>query len=313
VFSYQALFEQAMKEGLSDTAKRAFKALATTDFEQVMRLLRQTALLATEFKYAKLASALAGVADELREVLVQTIASNHPERPHAISPDQYTACRTFLSHFKNIYTVNYDLLLYWAVMQTELDPHIKCDDGFREPYGGPEDYVTWEIENTNEQNIHYLHGALHVFDAGAEVQKYTWSNTQIALIDQIREALINHKYPIFVSEGTSESKLDRIQHSSYLGRAYRSFANCQHGLVILGVAMAENDEHILRLLDRGKFTHICVGLYGVPSSDGNRRIIARSRHFGAKRATPPAIIFYDAASAHVWDVPTPKPKGGKKP
>ncbi len=301
VFSYQGLFEQAVKEGLSETAKRAFKALGTTDFEQVMRLLRQTALLADEFKYTKLAGALSGVADELREVLVRTIASNHPERPHDIRPAQYAACKAFLSRFKNIYTVNYDLLLYWALMQSEVEPQVKCDDGFRQPYGGPDEYVSWEIENTNEQNIHYLHGALHIFDAGHEVQKYTWSNTQIALIDQIREALINHKYPLFVSEGTSESKLDRIQHSSYLGRAYRSFANCQHGLVIYGLAMAENDEHILRLLDRSKFTHVCIGLYGDPGSEGNRRIIGRAAHFGTARSSAtPTIVFFDAASAQVW-------------
>ncbi len=301
VFSYQALFEQAVKKGLSGTAKRAFKALCTTDFEQVMRLLRQAALLAEEFKHTKLAGELSGVADELREVLVRTIASNHPERPHAITPTQYKACKTFLSRFKYIYTVNYDLLLYWALMQSEIEPQVNCDDGFRHPYGGPAEYVSWEIENTNQQNIHYLHGALHIFDAGPEVQKYTWSNTQIALIDQIREALSSHKYPLFVSEGTSDSKLDRIHHSSYLSRAYRSFANCQHRLVIYGLAMAENDEHILRLLDRGKFTHICVGLYGSPQSQGNQRIIRRASQFGSVRqGKPPIIVYFDAASAQVW-------------
>ncbi len=299
VFSYQALFAQAVKEGLSDTAKRAFKALGTTDFEQVMRLLRQTSLLAKEFKYDKLAGALGGVADELREVLVKTIASNHPDRPHAISPDQYTACRTFLSHFKSIYTVNYDLLLYWALMQ-EHGPECECDDGFRQPYDGPDEYVTWEIENTNEQNVHYLHGALHVFDAGHEVQKYTWSNTNIALIDQIRGALKANKYPLFVSEGTARSKLDRIQHSSYLGRAYRSFANCQHALFVFGVSMADNDEHILRLIDRGKFSHVCVGLYGDPNSAANKKISTRAAQFGSKRKAPPTIIYYDAISAKVW-------------
>jgi hypothetical protein len=299
VFSYQALFEEAVKEGLSDTAKRAFAALGTTDFEQVMRLLRQTSLLAKEFKYDKLARALGGVADELREVLVKTIASNHPDRPHAITPAQYTACRTFLSHFKNFYTVNYDLLLYWTLMQ-EHGPACVCDDGFRQPYGGPDEYVTWEIENTNEQNVHYLHGALHVFDAGHEVQKFTWVNTNIALIEQIRAALNANKYPLFVSEGTARSKLDRIQHSSYLGRAYRSFANCQHALFVFGLSMAENDEHVLRLIDRGKFSHVCVGLYGDPTSDANKRIMKRAAGFGAKRKVPPTIIFYDAASAKVW-------------
>jgi len=300
VFSYDALFDEAAKRGLSDAARRAFGALSTTDFELVMRALRQASRLASAFSSPTLATELSDIADALRELLVTTIASKHPDRPHAVTPGQYEACRKFLSPFSNIYTLNYDLLLYWTVMQRELEPQIGCDDGFRMPYGGPQEYVTWEIEKTNQQNIHYLHGALHVFDAGSEVQKYTWSNTQVALIDQIRDALLQHKYPLFVSEGTSDSKLDRIQHSSYLGRAYRSFANCSHGLIIFGLAMAENDEHILRLLDHGAFTHIGVGLYGDPSTMANAHIIARTQAFGSKRKKNPTVVYFDSDSAAVW-------------
>ena len=32
--------------------------------------------------------------------------------------------------------------------------------------------MTWE-PGRHAQNIHYLHGALHIFDAQTEVQKYT--------------------------------------------------------------------------------------------------------------------------------------------
>ena len=71
-------------------------------------------------------------AEGLREVLVQAIAQNHPEFPAAIADDQYRGCRVFLANFANIYTLNYDLLLYWALMHDELPPAVPCDDGF--PY-----------------------------------------------------------------------------------------------------------------------------------------------------------------------------------
>jgi len=32
-------------------------------------------------------------------------------------------------------------------------------------------YVVWYPERSNQQNVYYLHGALHLFDAGAEIKK----------------------------------------------------------------------------------------------------------------------------------------------
>ena len=84
--------------------------------------------------------------------------------------------------------MNYDLLLYWALMHEEDDPDeliaLNHDDGFRkdqEDYDAP--YVEWQGEGAaHGQNIHYLHGALHLFDAGYHLQKYTWVNTGKALV-----------------------------------------------------------------------------------------------------------------------------------
>jgi hypothetical protein len=162
-------------------------------------------------------------ADGLREVLVQAIAQNHPDGPFDITDEQYGACRRFLANFNITYTLNYDLLLYWAIMHTELEPAMRSDDGFRTPEDAAADYVTWEVENTR-QNIFYLHGALHVFDADYELKKYTWINTGIRLIEQIRTALRENLYPLIVAEGESQEKIARIMHSMYLSRGYRSFA-----------------------------------------------------------------------------------------
>src|SRR2546423_14725483 len=132
-------------------------------------------------------------------------------RPRDISAESYAACKTFLAHFNRIYTLNYDLLLYWAFMQDEIEPSLSCDDGFRTPDDGPADYVTWEPDNAyDQQKIYYMHGALHIFDAGAEIQKYTWRNTGIRLVEQIRNALQRNLYPLFVAEGESLQKLARI-------------------------------------------------------------------------------------------------------
>lgn len=185
IFAYSALFDRADFGGLPPSARAAFDALGTTDFETVIRGLQSAATVLScyhDFPPAVIQQ-LQTDALGLRDVLVKSIADSHPARPSDISPRQYAACKQFLSNFDGLYSLNYDLLLYWALMQSEIAPQVRCDDGFRKPEGEEAAYVTWEPDNVHGQNVHYLHGALHLFDSGSEIQKYTWSNTGIALID----------------------------------------------------------------------------------------------------------------------------------
>lgn len=304
IFSYDALFERANFEGLTPTARNAFGALDTTDFEVVIRALKQAARLAEVYleNNPELTARLNSDSDSLRELLANTIALSHPERPGDIADEQYAACRAFLAHFKRMYTVNYDLLLYWALMHEEIEPAIEFDDGFRKPDDGEAAYVTWDVQKTDKQSVFYLHGGLHIFDAGAELQKFTWCNTGVALIDQIREALRTGRFPLFVAEGSHESKLDRIQHCGFLNRAYRSFAAIGGSLFIFGLSLGDADEHILTLLDRGKMKHAFISLHGDPDSEGNARIVERAELMTLRRPAnrPLTAEFFDANSARVW-------------
>lgn len=304
IFAYDALFDRADFAGLSPEARQSFDVLGTRDFEAVMRALRSAAALLSVYEPGNSGRAqrLRTDADALRDLLVRTIASNHPDRPAEVAPEAYVACRRFLANFDHIYTLNYDLLLYWTLMQQELEPEVAFDDGFRTPDEGPEDYVTWDVEKTDQQNVFYLHGALHIFDAGAEIQKYTWINTGVPLIDQIREAFERNFYPLFVAEGESDGKLARIRHSDFLARAYRSFAKIAGSLFIYGHSMAPNDEHIVRLIEKSRIRQLFIGLYGDSESPDNRRIRTRAGALAASRARtrPLEVAFFDAGSVRVW-------------
>lgn len=307
LFAYDALFAQA-KSKLSDSAKQAFDALGTTDFESVMRTLKQAADLLKVYapKRPKLAKRLRDDVEKLRDALAHAIASSHPTRPNKIKDREFKACRSFLRHFINIYTLNYDLLLYWAMMHNDVDDlPVTCNDGFHQPEDGPEEYVVWDVSDVGSQNVFYMHGALHVFDAGAEVQKYTWCNTGIALVDQIRKALRENRYPIYVAEGSSESKMQRIQHSAFLSRGYRSLPAVSGSLFVYGHSLAPNDEHVLRLIEKGKVTAVYVSIYGNPKSKDNQRVIARAEAFregreNSRRRNSLDVHFFNAASANVW-------------
>ena len=305
IFVYGKLFERADFSDLSPSAKLAFEALDTQDFEKVIKVLRDASEVLTAYKGAKtkLIQQLQEDADGLREVLVHAISSSHPDWPGDISDAEYACCRTFLANFNNVYTLNYDLLLYWAVMHDEDGKKIKSDDGFRTPEDDfDSEYVVWESETSRSQNIWYLHGALHVFDAGTEIQKYTWVNTGQRLIEQIRDALDRDYFPLFVAEGTSGEKLDRIMHSEYLAKGKRSFSSIQGALFIHGHSLAENDEHFLKVIEKGKVKHLYVGLFGDENSESNNAIKRRASRMIQNRAKskPLKVSFYDSESAHVW-------------
>ena len=111
---------------------------------------------------------------------------------------------------------------------------------------------------------------------------------------------------MIVTEGTSSQKQDRIQHSGILNRGYRSFAEIGGSLFVYGHSLAENDEHLLKLIDRAKTKKIFIGIYGDPTTEGNRRIIERARMIPGRRparGTQADVYFFDAGSAHVWDHP----------
>jgi hypothetical protein len=305
IFLYGKLYENADFSKLSSTAKLGFQALGTQDFERVIKALRDAERVLTAYGAdRKLTDVLSSDAAALRELLVQTIAASHPAWPGEIAEEEYAACRRFISHFDNIYTFNYDLLLYWAQMHTESGKPPDSDDGFRKQEDNYDaGYVVWESGQSHEQNMYFLHGALHVFDTGTEIQKYTWINTGVRLIDQIRHALKKGFFPVFVSEGTSAEKLERIRHNDYLAKAYRSFSEIGGALFVYGHSLAPNDEHYLKRIEKGKTSHVYVGIYGDPKSSANIHIVNRANQLSAARAAsrrPLVVSFFDASTARVW-------------
>jgi len=305
LFAYNHLIGQANFSGLSFDVWKAFDALGTSDFEHVMRAIRHaTAVLRAYGEEEGTVARLEGDAEALKSILVDAVAKSHPDHPFAISDDEYIACRRFIRRFSKIYTLNYDLLLYWAAMRNELDDKpISFDDGFRTPEDEDDSaYVTWEPASAKRQSVYYLHGGLHLFDGGAETRKYTWSRTGVRLIDQIREAMDAELFPVFVSEGDSRTKLGRIRHHAYLSKGERSFVEIGGSLFVFGFAMAEQDQHILDLIAKNKVAELFVGVFGDPDSSANKRMVEAAEATRLRRRNPErlAITYYDASSAAVW-------------
>jgi hypothetical protein len=305
IFRYESLFEQADFSALNNTVEKVFEVLNTKDFEIVMKQLRGASQLISVYDptNTRVIAAMLADAEDLKNVLVNAIASSHPENPSEINESEFQHSKRFLTNFQNIYSLNYDLLLYWTTMHFQETKEIHADDGFRTPDSGKAQYVSWDIEKTNGQNVFYLHGALHIFDTPAELQKYTWVNTGIKLIEQIRNALDANSFPLFVSEGSSLEKMNKIMHSNYLSRCFRSFSNITGSLFIYGHSLANNDSHILNLIPKSKIENLYVSLYGDQTTKENIEIIQKAEQLQRLRQGKKSlsIYFFDAESAQVWN------------
>ena len=320
IFHYASLFGEADFSDIPEV-EAVFDALETQDFEVAIRVLENASKLFPIYA----PNTAAGVtkmlehADALKEVLVSTIARNHPANPNAIDDAEFLSCRQFLSHFLvdvkggHVFTLNYDLLLYWTLMHDDnlADGNavaLRKNDSFGDDEDEPDaDYVVWQGETAaHTANIHFLHGALHLFDAGSELQKYTWVRKGEPLVDQARAAIAADKFPLFVAEGTSAKKKKKIRHNAYLYQGFKVLGTNarqgKHCFFILGHSLSENDDHILKRLGRGRFKKLYIGLFGNPESDVNVEIIRRAETIALLRDEryPLELVFFDSASANVW-------------
>ena len=134
-------------------------------------------------------------------------------------------------------------------------------------------------------SVHFLHGALHLFDTGYKLQKYTWIRKQERLVDQARGAINDNKFPLFVSEGTSRQKLSKVRAQHYLYQGLKvltsNASQGRHCFFVYGHSLADNDDHILRRIGRGTFPKLYVSLYGDPESDANKSIMSKASRLAA--------------------------------
>jgi hypothetical protein len=303
-FTYAALLDEASFDGAQGDVRGVFELLGTVDFENVIASLQSAAALIERYGSddPELVTRLRTDVEVIRDALATTLAAKHPDLPYDIEDAEYDAARLFLSNFDRIYTLNYDMLLYWAVMH-EGEHETPKNDGFTDPDDPEADYVVWEpYLDFEAQRLFFLHGGLHLYDTGSEISKITWSRTGIPLVDQIRQALSEGRYPLIVTEGSSSEKEGKILHNAYLMHALRSLSRTSKPLFIYGHSLADSDAHILKRLEEGKGKRLYVSIFGEHTSESNRAIIARAEQIAAARpdTRPLAVQFFDAASARAW-------------
>jgi hypothetical protein len=123
VFNYANLLNVAKFTDRETEIRKLFTLSGTYDFEAVMRsLVAAKAVLEAYGDNEALVEMIERDQQLLKDALITAISITHPERPTEVTNDQFISVRRFLSRYDQIFTVNYDLLFYWARNMNALPP-----------------------------------------------------------------------------------------------------------------------------------------------------------------------------------------------
>ena len=163
----------------------------------------------------------------------------------------------FLLNFNNFYTLNYDQVLYFLLMNLK-DKEKSINDGF----GGIEEPRYWKSSNS-KQNLFYLHGAFHlVRDDNKCIKKIVKSNKSLLQTIKTKWAKGMKSHIVIASDyETKKFKLSK-EYSEYLAYGYGKFKNLEGCLVTVGVSFSDSDKHIVEAINNNKkLKEIYIGYY----------------------------------------------------
>ncbi|MBK9249378.1 MAG: DUF4917 family protein [Ignavibacteria bacterium] len=244
-FAYKSLFITFI-EKVDEPFKSLFQHFETTNFEQILSHLIHTLKVNTLLELPT--DLVKEAIEKLKNGLIETIEEIHP-RNGEIDWDNLDFFTDELETYKDIYTTNYDLFLYHIIMKTvdkgrNGNTYTPFQDYFR---SYDNFYTQFNKKCVGDKNIYYLHGALFLFGNGIyDLKIKRQGNDLIATISQ--EIKRDH-FPLFITDGTSQDKLDLINRSNYLHFCLQKLSESTTPLLIFGNSLSEYDRHIIKALE----------------------------------------------------------------
>lgn len=288
-FSYKNLLG---KSGLdpSDSARLIFEALDTVDFELVIEALEHAAKVSDVYGFLDKRSLFESDASRVRNSLVGAIEAVHPSMQHEIPEVEIESCGKFISEFSQIFTLNYDLLLYWVFLNMK---PVSYSDGFGL---GEKENGFRTFSDKAHCSVFYLHGGLHLFqtDTGDTLKKIS-SGDKILL--DIKAEIRKGNLPLFVAEGSSKKKLAKIKSTPYLRHGLDTLRDQKAPIFIFGHSADLNDEHIYDAIFSGGSESVYFCVFGDESDifDIKNRLGKFSKPNILKK-----IHYIDANSMNIW-------------
>jgi hypothetical protein len=295
-FGYGSLLDHAQQRGLlADDVDRLFHFFGTSDFELILRLVWQASNVNRSLQIPDNRTHQAYL--NVRECLIQAVRDVHPE--YDLVSDRLPNMYQFLKGFDTVLSLNYDLLVYWAMTYglNIQDGHLFKDcfqwngafddawEKYREPYR----------ERTNTL-VFYPHGSLALCRNPVE-QEFKIHNAGAGLLEAILQEWRSERVvPLFVSEGTMQQKVSSIQNSYYLSTVYREvLTSRRRTLTLYGWGLGEHDRHLLKRMRGTGIQRVAVSVFNGDQVYCNYAYQVIQDDLG-----PVHVDFFDSESPGCW-------------
>lgn len=299
-FSYANLLAEAGLE-VGSPIRNLFDNLQTVDFEAVVRSLEDAVIVERSYGNEKHAQELERDAQRVREALVHAVRTTHPEhREEVVS--QFDRAAEFLEFFESVFSLNYDLLLYWTALEKG-----RLRDGFGLGKNSADGRLKGPFKEDAYCSVFNLHGGLHLFqDEVGDVYKAL--NTGDGVIATIATQITGRKkMPLYVAESSSQSKMRKINSVAYLRHCYDMLQDNTAAVFVYGHSADENDSHIYQAIFGCGAKHVYFGTYHA-NDDKVRKIDAQLSKYAKLAGEQIPYTLYASETASVWG-DTAKEKG----
>ncbi len=288
-FGYPELRAQAR---LDNSAAQLFSDLGTANFEEVLESLWHAERVAAALSLD--AQAISELYSHVRGELVQAIQRVHVKW-NSIPSTNLGLIAAALDKHSAVFTLNYDLITYWALMNSLGTTEI-VDFFWNNPFS-PSDTRTASASATR---LLFLHGGIHLWQDTVTGATGKWKNQQPGgLLSQFGEVLASHpdRIPLIVSEGRSEEKMRAIRRSDYLSFAYQELSENTSPTIIFGASFGPQDDHIVKALRKGAGRRIGISIF--PFGDPAEVVAAKATY----RAKLPDqdLQFFDSTTHPLGD------------
>jgi Domain of unknown function (DUF4917) len=244
-FSYPSLYEKACSADIGNPLLgediALFDAFETRNFERVLASLKTAGTVAQAL--GETDADIRARYEHIQRALFEAVGSVHVPWDH-VAGTPLLRIRSALRAYSAVYSTNYDLIAYWAIM------HIDEGAGFKDLFWGPGN--SFDPKNAsvsgNATLVYYLHGGVHLralVDGGTRKHVSELG----ALLDDFPTSFESDEVPLLISEGSAQDKRDAILRSDYLSFAYGRLAQHDGGLVIFGQSLGEEDDHLVDVLN----------------------------------------------------------------
>lgn len=316
-FRYGSLKEEAKARGFltSDGDREAegadifdveevFRLLGTEDFELVMNLLWHARRVNEAFS---IEDSKTGRAYELvKDALIKTVREVHCSRI-AIQGHLRNIYR-FMGRFETVLSLNYDLIAYWGLLAGNNEiRHDRFKDCFTWERTFDPDWAEQRTAKAGDEPtttlVFYPHGNLVLKKRPSGGERKVVVGLDF-LLNRILETWDDEWAPLFVSEGLSKQKKDRIDDSTYLTTVYSEvMRDAGDTVAVYGWNLKENDQHLIdRLFGKAK-TKVAVSVY-LPAVEDDLEGHCHRVEKAISNASPvlhqPEVIFFDAESPGCW-------------